>query len=145
VLTILGAVFDKVHFPRRLHAAAGVSTRRELDKEIKRIEELPGKMAPDEIILPMLKFVRTRPRPLRAFAYFLVTPNIPSTTNHRPKWCGTFSMLFMGKLPACWEPAFSTNHHKGMPGSDAHITYPGTYHYPRRFDPRILLGRASRC
>jgi len=34
-----------------------------------------------------------------------------------------------GKLPACWEPAFSTNHHKGMPGSDAHITYPGTYHY----------------
>jgi hypothetical protein len=32
-------------------------------------------------------------------------------------------------LPEDWEPMFSTNHHKGMPGSDEHITYPGQYHY----------------
>src|SRR5712672_1820874 len=94
VLTILGAVFDKVHFPGVCMPLQGFD-QKELDNEIKRIEELPGKMAPDEIILPMLKFVR-HAKTLEGFCVFSGDSDIPSTTNHRPKWCGTFSMLFMG-------------------------------------------------
>ena len=26
-------------------------------------------------------------------------------------------------------PTFSTNNHKGLPGGNEHVTYPGAYHY----------------
>jgi hypothetical protein len=34
-----------------------------------------------------------------------------------------------GPPPPGFFPQFSTNHHKGLPGSDEAITYPGDYHY----------------
>ncbi|TWA99691.1 hypothetical protein [Bradyrhizobium stylosanthis] len=127
VLTILGAVFDKVHFPGVCMPMQGFD-QKELEREIKRIEDLKGNRRPDDIILPMLKFIR-HAKTLEGFCVFSGDYEKPFDYQPPPTMVRDIFDAIHGKQPDGWEPMFMTNHHKGIPGSDEHITYPGTYHY----------------
>lgn len=128
VLTILGAVFDKVYFPGVYIPTSGFD-QSELDKEIARIEGLQGNRRPDDIILPMLKFVR-HAKTLEGFCVFTgggehaFDPAPPPTTMVTDLY-----EAIHGPSPKGWQPMFDISHHKGIPGGDQHISYRGTYHY----------------
>jgi hypothetical protein len=129
VLTILGAVFDKVHFPGVVMPMAGFD-QAELDKEIGRIEGLTINRRPDEIILPMLKFIR-HAKVLQGFCVFTGDPEKPFDNPQQitGKMVQELYDTIHGPSPPGFLPLVSTNHHKGLPGSDEAITYPGSYHY----------------
>lgn len=129
VLTILGAVFDKVHFPGVVMPAANFD-QKELDKEIARIEGLNITHRPDDILLPMLKFIR-HAKTLQGFCVFTGDPEKPFGNPQQISGEMVQEMYdaIHGPPPPGFFPHFSTNHHKGMPGSDESITYPGSYHY----------------
>jgi hypothetical protein len=133
VLTILGAVFDKVHFPGVVMPVDNFD-QKELDKEIARIEGLNYAYGPGDILLPVLKFIR-HAKVLQGFCIFAGDPEKPF--DHAEQTTGKMLQeLYTAvhghppmqeRLPVI--PTFQTWHHKQMPGSDEAITYPGTYHY----------------
>ena len=127
VLTILGAVFDKVHFPGVCMPTTGFD-QKELDKEIARIEGITNNKRPDDILLPMLKFIR-HAKTLEGFCVFSGDYENPFNNSPPQTMVRDIYDAIHGTSPEGWEPMFLTNHHKGMPGSDEHITYPGTFHY----------------
>ena len=127
VLTVMGAVFDKVYFPGVCMPLKGFD-QAELDKEIVRIEKLTGNKRPDDILLPMLKFVR-HAKTLEGFCEFSGDYEHPFDNPPPQDMVRQIFDAIYKPLPEGWEPMFSTNHHKGIPGSDEHITYPGQFHY----------------
>jgi hypothetical protein len=128
VLTILGAVFDRVYFPGVYMPSAGFD-QAELDKEIARIESLDIPRRPGDITLPMLKFIR-HARTLDGFLCFTGDREKIFKDDRVPLQMvrGMYEAIH-GPIPDGWEPDFPTNFTKGMPGSDECIIYPGTYHY----------------
>jgi hypothetical protein len=133
VLTILGAVFDKVYFPGVMMPIDNFD-QEELDKEIGRIEGLNVGLnvarRPNDILLPMLKFIR-HAKTLQGFCIFTGDPEKPFDNPQQisDKMVHELYDAIHGPLPPGFIPEFSTNWHKGLPGSDEAITYPGTYHY----------------
>jgi hypothetical protein len=129
VLTILGAVFDKVHFPGVVMPVANFD-QEELDKEIARIEGLNVARRPGDILLPMLKFIR-HAKMLQGFCVFTGDPEKPFDNPQQVsgKMVQELYDAIHGPPPPGFFPHFSTSHHKGLPGSDEAITYPGNYHY----------------
>ena len=127
VLTVMGAVFDKVHFPGVCMPKSGFD-QKELDKEIFRIEGVMADRRDDDIILPMLRSIR-HAKTLDGFLVFSGDYEKPFGNSPQQPMVREIFDAIHGKPRDGWEPVFSTNHHKAMPGSDEHITYPGTYHY----------------
>jgi hypothetical protein len=128
VLTILGAVFDRVYFPGVYIPTSGFD-QSELDKEIARIEGLQGNRRPGDIILPMLKFVR-HAKTLEGFCVFTGDEENAFDPASPPKKMVTdLYEAIHGPSPEGWQPMISDSHHKGIPGSDQHISYRGTYPY----------------
>jgi hypothetical protein len=129
VLTILGAVFDKIHFPGVVMPVASFD-QPELDKEVARIEGLTINRRPDDILLPMLKFIR-HAKVLQGFCVFTGNPENPFDNPQQVtgKMVQELYDAIHGPPPPEFFPHFSTNHHKGLPDSDEAITYPGSYHY----------------
>jgi len=130
VLTILGAVFDKVHFPGVVMPVAGFD-QAELDKEIARIEGLKINRRSDDILLPMLKFTR-HAKVLQGFCVFTGNPEKPFDNPQQitDEMVRELYDAIHGPPPPGFFPGpFSTAHHKGLPGSEETITYPGSYHY----------------
>lgn len=130
VLTILGAVFDKVYFPSVYIPKDGFD-QKELDQEIARIQALNRPKDPDQdILLSMLRFVR-HARTLDGFCVFMGDKEaVFSDTDRIPQQMvkDIYEALHGPSRPD-WEPLFSMFHHKMLPGSKEHITYPGDYHY----------------
>jgi hypothetical protein len=128
-LTILGTVFDKVHFPGVVMPVDGFD-QEELDREIARIEGLNGAHQSDAILLSMLKFAHYA-KALRGFCVFTGDPEKPFDNPQQitGKMVQQLSDAIHGPPPPGFFPHFSTNHHKSLPGSDKAITYPGSYHY----------------
>jgi len=129
VLTILGAVFDKVHFPGVVMPVDKFD-QEELDKEIGRIEGLNVARRPGDILLPMLKFIR-HAKVLQGFCIFTGDPEKPFDNPQQisGKMVQELHDAIHGPPAPGFFPHFSTNHHRGLPGSDEAITYPGNYHY----------------
>jgi len=129
VLTILGAVFDRVHFPGVVMPVVNFD-QEELDKEIARIEGLNVERRPGDILLPMLKFIR-HAKVLQGFCVFTGNPEKPFDNPQQisGKMVQELYDAIHGPPPPGFFPHFSTNYHKGLPGSNEAITYPGNYHY----------------
>ena len=126
-LTILGAVFDRVYFPEVCMPVEGFD-QQELDKEIERIERVVGSNYPGDMLLPVLRFVRYA-RQLRDFCIFTGDKENPFSSKVPSDMVKDIFETIHGPPPPNWEPLFETNHHKVMPGSEEHVTYPGDYHY----------------
>jgi hypothetical protein len=127
VLTVMGAVFDKVYFPGVCMPLKGFD-QAELNKEIARIEQVFGNKRTDDVILPMLKFIR-HAKTLEGFCEFSGDHENPFDHSPPDDIVRQIFDAIHGKPGEGWEPIFATNNHKAMPGSDEHITYPGPYHY----------------
>jgi hypothetical protein len=129
VLTILGAVFDKVHFPGVVMPVAGFD-QAELDKEIARIEGLTINRRPNDILVPMLKFI-PHAKVLEGFCIFTGDPEKPFDNPQQitGKMVQELHDAIHGPPPPGLFLDFPTNFHKGLPGSGRAITYPGSYHY----------------
>jgi hypothetical protein len=129
VLTILGAVFDRVHFPGVVMPVDNFD-QGELDKEIARIEGLNVAHEPGDRLLPMLKFIR-HAKTLQGFCVFTGDPEKPFENSQQVsgKMVQELHDAIHGPPPPGFILDFSTNHHKGLPGSRQAITYPGDYHY----------------
>jgi len=102
----------------------------ELDKEIGRIEGLNVARRPGDILLPMLKFIR-HAKVLQGFCIFTGDPEKPFDNPQQisGKMVQELHDAIHGPPAPGFFPHFSTNHHRGLPGSDEAITYPGNYHY----------------
>jgi hypothetical protein len=129
VLTILGAVFDKVYFPGVVMPVDNFD-QKELDKEIARIEGLQSARRPNNILLPMLRFIQ-HAKVLQGFCVFTGDPENPFDYAQQTsaKMVEELYAAIHGPNPPGFTPMFETWQHKGIPGSDEEITYPGTYHY----------------
>jgi len=130
-LTVLGAVFDKVYFPGVYLPKDGFDEAA-LDREIDRLEALPDARRNYETalligVLRMAKHART----LEGFCVFTNTREEPfkASDGIPAKMVADISDAIHGPPPQGFIPTFSTNHHKGLPGGNEHVTYPGTYHY----------------
>jgi hypothetical protein len=128
VLTILGAVFDKVYFPA-VYFPKGGYDQRELDKEIERIKALGSQSRDGSEIVAMLSFVKYA-KVLDGFCEF--TRDGENPFSERPISAEALEALYFaihGPGSPGWKPFFPNNFHKMLPGSEEHITYPGAYHY----------------
>ena len=130
-LTVLGTVFDKVYFPGVYLPKDGFDEAA-LDREIERLEALPDARTDYDTalligVLKMAKFART----LDGFCVFTNTRDEPfRASNSIPtKMVADISNAIHGPPPKGFIPTFSTNNHKGLPGGNEHVTYPGAYHY----------------
>jgi hypothetical protein len=129
VLTVLGAVFDKVYFPGVYLPSDGYDIA-ELDKEIARLESLPGprRYSTQELIgiLTFTKHVGL----LRGFCEFTRPRDLELAKAEEPpqKLVRRLYDAIYPPRPG-FTPLFETAWHKGIPGSDQSIVYPGTFHY----------------
>jgi hypothetical protein len=130
-LTVLGAVFDKVYFPG-VYLPKGGFDEVALDQEIQRLEALPDAQTGYETalligVLKMAKHART----LEGFCVFTNTRDDPFKASESipAKMVADIADAIHGPPPKGFIPTFSTNNHKGLPGGNEHVTYPGNYHY----------------
>jgi len=133
VLTVLGSVFDKVHFPGVYLPKDGFDVAA-LNKEIARLEALTIPSRYDrEILIGALKLTR-HAKTLEGFCNFAADPADPFAQK---------SPLPAGMVEAVYEaihgpprpgfiPVFDTGHAKGLPESNETVIYPGAHHYIAR-------------
>ena len=129
VLTVLGAVFDKVYFPGVYLPKDGFDVKA-LDKEIARLEALPT--AGDystQLLIGILNLTK-RAKDLEGFCEFTATSDDPYGRKSPipPEMVRAVYDAIHGPPRAGWTPEFDTGHTKGLPGGDA-VIYPGDYHY----------------
>jgi hypothetical protein len=129
VLTVLVLVFDKIYFPGVYLPMEGFD-QVELDKEIARIEALPGRDSDDSVLLGVLRFVR-HVRTLKDVCIFTGDRMnaIAASDAISQSMVKDIYEAIHGPSPSGWTPLFSTACHKTIPGSGEHVTYPGDYHY----------------
>jgi hypothetical protein len=131
VLTVLGAVFDKVYFPGVWMPKTGYD-HNELEREIARLEALPHRPTTHDRglligVLKFLKYVST----LEGFCEFTATEDDPfGNKNPIPQEMvkGIYEAIHGAPRPG-FTPMFSTGHSKGLAGGEEAVIYPGTYHY----------------
>lgn len=127
-LTVLGAVFDKVYFPGVYLPMSGFD-QAELDKEIARIiEATRDQPRPYENLVGILSFIR-HAKTLEGFCVFSESGDRPFRNDIPSRMVDDLYKAIHGPHPEGWQPMFSNNCSKAMPGSEEHISYPGEYHY----------------
>jgi len=130
VLTVLGAVFDKVYFPGVWMPMTGYDDR-EVEKEIARLETLHMPSTHDRsLLIGALKFLK-HAKTLNGFCEFTATEDDPfgkKTPIPGTMVQGIYDAIHGPPRPG-FTPMFTTGHAKGLPGGDESIIYPGTYHY----------------
>jgi hypothetical protein len=129
VLTILGAVFDKVYFPG-VYMPTGGYDEKELQKEIDRLRALPTPGSDTAELIGMLEFVK-HVKTLDGFCVFTGDSDNPFLDHNKVpgEMVRDLFLAIHGPQKPGWEPILLTDHHKGIPGSDEHVTWPGDYHY----------------
>jgi hypothetical protein len=132
VLTVLGAVFDKVYFPG-VYLPKGGYDPAELDKEIARLEALAAGEYDRQLLIGILKLTKYA-KTLAGFCEFTADPDdvfgtkspIPNEMVH-----AVYQAIYGPPRPG-FIPQFDTGHAKGLPGSDESVIYPGHFHYLAR-------------
>jgi hypothetical protein len=130
VLTVLGAVFDRVYFPGVLLPKDGYDVAA-LEKEIVRLEALP--IAGDydtQLLIGVLKLTK-HAKTLEGFCEFTADPDDPfgQKTPIPPRAVQAVFESIHGPPPPNFIPGFRTGNCKGLPGGDESVIYPGDYHY----------------
>jgi hypothetical protein len=129
VLTIMGAVFDKVYFPGVYMPKSGYDEG-EVQKEIDRLNALatPGRNRAE--LVKMLEFVK-HVKTLDGFCVFTGDGDNAFLDHNKLPGQMARDLFFAihGPQRPGWEPMLDTSHHKGIPGSDEHVTWPEDYHY----------------
>src|SRR5215475_7451798 len=112
VLTIMGAVFDKVYFPG-VYMPKGGYDEKELQKEIDRLKGLRTPSHTPELI-GMLEFVK-HVKTLDGFCIFTGDGDNPFLDHNKIPGQMVRDLFFAihGPQKAGWEPVFHTNVHKG--------------------------------
>lgn len=126
ILTLLGLVFDKVHFPGAYLPATGFDVSH-LDNEIVRLESLPPDYDTAQLI-GILKFLKHVPT-LQGFCEFL--PNTSGIfSDNRFSGDAILQMhdTIYGRPRPDWTPMMSSGHTKALPGGDECIAYRGEFH-----------------
>jgi hypothetical protein len=131
VLTVLGAVFDKVYFPG-VYLPKGGYDEKALGQEIIRLKSLPNAANDFEVVklvgmLQLTKHTRT----LEGFCEFTGSREEPFHFAHQipAKMVADIADAIHGPPPEGFIPSYRSNLHKALPGGDEHITEPGDYHY----------------
>ena len=128
LLTILGVVFDKVHFPG-VYLPRGGYDAHELDKEINRLKKLSFEDYETVLLIETLKNLRVLPE-LETFCQFESDPSAAIHPMFDPG--GAVGKLFdaiHGPQKEGFVPSFGATNYKGIPGSEDSVIYPGIYHY----------------
>jgi hypothetical protein len=133
VLTVLGAVFDKVYFPGVYMPKDGFDVA-ELDIEISRLEKLPFSDDYDtQLLIGVLKLTK-HAKTLEGFCEFTATAEDPfrretgMASHDTAHMVGAIYHTLHGPPRAGFIPHFDTGHCKGLPGGNS-VVYPGVYHY----------------
>ncbi|HXW30161.1 MAG TPA: hypothetical protein VEK55_12430 [Xanthobacteraceae bacterium] len=130
VLTVLGAVFDKVYFPGGYLPKTGYDEAA-LQREIKRLEQLRD--PPDYetwLLINVLRILR-HVKTLEGFCEFTGDPDDPLGRQAKvpAELLKAIDDSIFGPPPPSFIPSFSTNNVKGLPGGDEAVVYPGVHHY----------------
>jgi hypothetical protein len=127
VLTVMGAVFDRVYFPG-VYLPKGGYDERELQKEIDRLRALARRDRDTADTIAMLDFVR-HARTLDGFCVF-TGDGEKAFQDPAPEQLEreVFHAVCGPQRPG-WQPMLGLGHHKAIPGSDEHVSWPGDYHY----------------
>lgn len=126
ILTLMGLVFDKVHFTGASLPVSGFDAK-ELDKEIERLEQLPRDYETAELI-GILKFLKHVPT-LQGFCEF--QPDTPGMFGDNRFSRAAIMQIYdsvYGPRREGWLPMISSCHVKGLPGSDVSVVYRGELH-----------------
>jgi hypothetical protein len=131
VLTVMGAIFDKVYFPGVYLPKEGFDVG-ELDKEIARLKALPQDYD-SQLLLEILSLTK-HAKTLTGFCEFTGDPDdIFGTKSEPPR------QLVQAIHDAIHDPPrkgvtlmFETGHTKGLPGGDETVNYPESHHYLAR-------------
>jgi hypothetical protein len=126
ILTLMGLVFDKVHFTGAYLPTSGFDMK-ELEKEIARIEAVPRDHDTAQLI-GLLNFVKHVPT-LQGFCEF--QPDTSNIFSDRRFSQDTIMQMYdsiYGPRREGWAPMISSGHTKGMPGSDESVAYRGEFH-----------------
>jgi hypothetical protein len=127
-LTVLGTVFDKVYFPG-VHLPTSGFDQAELDKEIARIIEVSrDNRTRNANLVCILSFIR-HAKTLESFCVFTGDGRFHKDDDIPPRMVDDLYQAIHGPHPEGWQPAFSNNFIKAMPGSEEVVLYPGDYHY----------------
>ena len=129
-LTLMGLVFDRIHFPGVYIPKDGYDPKL-LIKEIQRIENLGLSRIDDRILIHVLRVVLLA-KDLEEVCYFTgEKDNLFGGVDKRTgEVVNSIYELVYGPPKKDFIPTFSTNHTKGLPDSDECIFYPGNFHYP---------------
>jgi hypothetical protein len=127
-LTLLGLVFDRVHFPN-VHLPTEGFDPEWVASEIQRVEALGFK---DYDTWQMLQLMRFCLHPeLRDFCFFTGTEGQVFSGDELKGVASlveTIHEQMFGKNPPGFTPMFSTGHNKGLP-RERSIDYPGAFYY----------------
>ena len=129
VLTMLGVVFDKVHFPG-VYLPRGGYEPAELSQEIERLEGLNDNCSDTRLLIAALKTLQTLPD-LETFCQFESDSSAAAHPAFAPSGAAVDEIynVIHGPRPEGWWPTIKGTSYKGIPGGDESVIYPGDYHY----------------
>jgi hypothetical protein len=130
VLTVLGAVFDRVYFPG-VYLPKGGYDPADLDTEIARLEALPDAGDYDtQLLIGILKLAK-HAKALENFCEFTADPDDPfgQKTPIPPEMVQALYNNIHGPPRPGFIPTISPRYVKGLPGGDEAVIYPGDLHY----------------
>lgn len=128
-LVALGLVFDRVHFPG-VYVPQGDYDRDAWKAEIDRITALPPSRFDDPRgLVALMKFAEVSERMPGFFAFDRMRDDPLDKDNDDRAIVDRMYAEMWGPPSEKCIPTFAPWHHKGVPGSEEHLTYPGDYYY----------------
>lgn len=128
-LVALGLVFDRVHFPG-VYVPQGDYSRDAWKAEIDRIAALPPSRFDDPRgLVALMKFAELSERMPGFFAFDRTRDDPLDKDNDSRETVDRLYAEMWGTPSGKFIPIFAPWHHKGVPGSEEHLTYPGDYYY----------------
>lgn len=129
-LTLMGLVFDKIHFPNVYLPTGGYDVD-EVKKETDRIAGHGLRDYQTAVLVGVLRFLPLV-SDLKDFCFFSgrngqVFGNVDKGASELVK---VLDEAIFGPPPPNFYPTYETGHNKALPGGEQYIDYPGTLHYP---------------
>lgn len=132
VLTVLGAVFDKVYFPG-VHLPKSGYDLKEVEKEIARLEGLNDRAHDTQLLVGAMKLLR-HAKTLEGFCEFTADPDDPFL--RKDPVPGQLVQAVYESIHGPPRPGFipmmHTSNAKGLGDGSETLIYPGDYHYIAR-------------
>ena len=125
----MGLVFDRVHFPG-VYVPQGDYDRSSWKAEIDRIAALPASRLNDtRELIALMKFAELSERMPGFFAFDRTRDDPLDKDQDDRAMVEQMYAEMWGPPSEKFVPMFTPWHHKGVPGSEEHLTYPGDYYY----------------